>query len=90
MTIRADEWLEVEIPEGLMEEFEVCDDRGYGSVCGHIHELKPNQTADYIMANPESEIAKYFVDEYGETITAIHKELVREINRINERMGEQF
>lgn len=58
MTIRADEWLGVDIPADLMEEFEVCDDRGYGSVCGHIHELKPNQTADYIMANSTSELAK--------------------------------
>ena len=89
MTIRADEWLEVEIPEELMEEFEVCDDRGYGSVCGHIHELKPNQTADYISQNKTSELAKHFEDEYGVDLDN-REELTRYINFINEQMGEQF
>ena len=89
MTIRADEWLEVEIPEELMEEFEVCDDRGYGSVCGHIRELKPNQTADYITANRESELAKHFENEYGVDLNN-QEELIRYINFINEQMGEEF
>jgi len=89
MTIRADEWLEVEMPEELMEEFEVCDDRGYGSVCGHIHELKPNQTADYISQNKTSELAKHFEDEYGVDLDN-REELTRYINFINEQMGEQF
>ena len=89
MTIRADEWLEVEIPEELMEEFEVCDDRGYGSVCGHIHELKPNQTADYISQNKTSELAKYFEDEYGVDLDN-REELTRYINFINEQMGQEF
>ena len=89
MTIRADEWLEVEMPEELMEEFEVCDDRGYGNVCGHIHELKPNQTADYISQNKTSELAKHFEDEYGVDLDN-REELTRYINFINERMGEQF
>ena len=89
MTIRADEWLKVEIPEELMEEFEVCDDRGYGSVCGHIHELKPNQTADYITANRESELAKHFEDEYGVDLDN-REAIIKQINRINERMGQEF
>ena len=89
MTIRADEWLEVEIPEELMEEFEVCDDRGYGNVCGHIHELKPNQTADYISQNKTSELAKHFEDEYGVDLDN-REELTRYINFINEQMGEEF
>ncbi len=89
MTIRADEWLEVEIPEELMEEFEVCDDRGYGSVCGHIHELKPTQTADYISQNKTSELAKHFEDEYGVDLDN-REELTRYINFINEQMGEEF
>lgn len=89
MTIRADEWLEVDIPEELMEEFEVCDDRGYGSVCGHIHELKPNQTADYISQNKTSELAKHFEDEYGVDLDN-REELTRYINFINEQMGEEF
>ncbi len=89
MTIRADEWLEVEIPEELMEEFEVCDDRGYGSVCGHIHELKPNQTADYISQNKTSELAKHFEDEYGVDLDN-REELTRYINFINEQMGEEI
>ena len=72
-----------------MEEFEVCDDRGYGSVCGHIHELKPNQTADYISQNKTSELAKHFEDEYGVDLDN-REELTRYINFINERMGEQF
>ena len=89
MTIRADEWLEVEILEELMEEFEVCDDRGYGNVCGHIHELKPNQTADYISQNKTSELAKHFEDEYGVDLDNL-EELTRYINFINEQMGEEF
>ena len=89
MTIRADEWLEVEMPEDLMEEFEVCDDRGYGSVCGHIHELKPNQTADYITANRESELAKHFENEYGVDLNN-REAIIKHINRINERMGQEF
>ena len=89
MTIRADEWLEVEMPEELMEEFEICDDRGYGSVCGHIHELKPNQTADYIIQNKTSELAKHFEDEYGVDLNN-REELTRYINFINKQMGEEF
>ena len=89
MTIRADEWLDVYIPDELMEEFEVCDDRGYGSVCGHVYELKVEQTANYILANPTSELTKNCEDEYGVDITN-REELVKHINYINERMGEQF
>ncbi len=89
MTIRADEWLEVEIPEDLMEEVEYYSDRGHGYKCGSVYELKVEQTVDYIMANPTSEIAKNCEEEYGEDITN-REELTRHINWINEKMGEDI
>jgi predicted ATP-dependent protease len=89
MTIRADEWLEVEIPEDLMEEVEYYSDRGHGYKCGSVYELKVEQTVDYIMANPTSELAKNCEEEYGEDITN-REELTRHINWINEKMGEDI
>ena len=89
MTIRADEWLEVEIPEDLMEEVDFYSDRGHGYKCGSVYELKVEQTADYVTANRESELAKHFEEEYGEDITN-REALIRHINYINERMGEEI
>jgi len=87
--MRADEWLEVEIPEELMEEVEYYSDRGHGYKCGSVYELKVEQTVDYIMANPTSELAKNCEEEYGEDITN-REELTRHINWINEKMGEEI
>ena len=87
--MRADEWLEVEIPEELMEEVEFYSDRGHGYKCGSVYELKVEQTVDYIMANPTSELAKNCEEEYGEDITN-REELTRHINWINQRMGEEI
>ena len=87
--MRADEWLEVEIPEELMEEVEYYSDRGHGYKCGSVYELKVEQTVDYIMANPTSELAKNCEEEYGEDITN-REALIRHINYINERMGEEI
>ena len=87
--MRADEWLEVEIPEELMEEVEYYSDRGHGYKCGSVYELKPNQTADYITANRESELAKHFEDEYGVDLDN-REAIIKQINRINERMGQEF
>jgi predicted ATP-dependent protease len=89
MTIRADEWLEVEIPEELMEEVEYYSDRGHGYKCGSVYELRVEQTVDYIMANPTSELAKNCEEEYGEDITN-REALIRHINYINQRMGEEI
>jgi len=89
MTIRADEWLEVEIPEELMEEVDFYSDRGHGYKCGSVYELKVEQTVDYIMANPTSELAKNCEEEYGEDITN-REDLTRHINWINEKMGEEI
>jgi len=87
--MRADEWLEVEIPEELMEEVDFYSDRGHGYKCGSVYELKVEQTVDYIMANPTSEIAKNCEEEYGEDITN-REGLIRHINYINQRMGEEI
>ena len=87
--MRADEWLEVEIPEELMEEVEFYSDRGHGYKCGSVYELKVEQTVDYIMANPTSELAKNCEEEYGEDITN-REDLTRHINWINEKMGEEI
>ena len=87
--MRADEWLEVEIPEELMEEVEMYSDRGHGYKCGSVYELKVEQTVDYIMANPTSELAKNCEEEYGEDITN-REALIRHINYINQRMGEEI
>ena len=89
MTIRADEWLEVEIPEELMEEVDFYSDRGHGYKCGSVYELRVEQTVDYIMANPTSELAKNCEEEYGEDITN-REALIRNINYINQRMGEEI
>ena len=89
MTIRADEWLEVEIPEDLMEEVEYYSDRGHGYKCGSVYELRVEAVADYITANRESELAKHFEDEYGVDLNN-REELTRYINFINEQMGEEF
>jgi len=90
MTVHADDFLGVYIPSDLMEEVDYYGDRGHGCKCGSVYELRVEAVADYIMANEESEIAKYFKDEYGELITCIRKELVREIESINKRMGEDI
>ena len=87
--MRADEWLEVEIPEDLMEEVEFYSDRGHGYKCGSVYELRVEQTVDYIMANPTSELAKNCEEEYGEDITN-REALIRHINYINQRMGEEI
>ena len=87
--MRADEWLEVEIPEELMEEVDFYSDRGHGYKCGSVYELKVEQTADYVTANRESELAKHFEDEYGVDLNN-REELTRYINYINERMGEEI
>ena len=89
MAIRADEWLDVEIPEDLMEEVEYYSDRGHGYKCGSVYELRVEQTVDYIMANPTSELAKNCEEEYGEDITN-REALIRHINYINQRMGEEI
>ncbi len=87
--MRADEWLEVDIPEELMEEVEYYSDRGHGYKCGSVCELKVEQTVDYIMANPTSELTKNCEEEYGEDITN-REALTRHINYINQRMGEEI
>ena len=87
--MRADEWLEVEIPEELMEEVDFYSDRGHGYKCGSVYELKVEQTADYVTANRESELAKHFEDEYGVDLNN-REELTRHINYINQRMGEEI
>ena len=89
MAIRADEWLEVEIPEELMEEVDFYSDRGHGYKCGSVYEMRVEQTVDYIMANPTSELAKNCEEEYGEDITN-REALIRHINYINQRMGEEI
>jgi hypothetical protein len=87
--MRADEWLEVEIPEDLMEEVEFYSDRGHGYKCGSVCELKVEQTADYIIQNRTSELAKHFEDEGGVDLDNLEA-IIKQINYINERMGEEI
>ncbi len=89
MTVYADDWLEVYIPNDLLDEVEYYSDGGHGYKCGSVYELKVEQTVDYIMENPTSEIAKNCEEEYGEDITN-REELTRHINWINEKMGEDI
>ena len=87
--MRADEWLEVEIPEELMEEVEFYSDRGHGYKCGSVYELRVEAVADYITANRESELAKHFEDEGGVDLDN-REAIIKQINYINERMGEEI
>ncbi len=87
MTVHADDFLGVFIPSDLMEEVDYYGDRGHGCKCGSVYELRVEAVADYVMANRDSELAQNFVSE-GDVDLDNRDEIIKRINSINERMGE--
>jgi hypothetical protein len=87
MTVHADDFLGVYIPSELMEEVDYYGDRGHGCKCGSVYELRVEAVADYVMANRDSELAQNFVSE-GDVDLDNRDEIIKRINSINERMGE--
>ncbi len=87
MTVHADDFLGVYIPSHLMEEVDYYGDRGHGCKCGSVYELRVEAVADYVMANRDSELAQNFVSE-GDVDLDNRDEIIKRINSINERMGE--
>ena len=89
MTVYADDWLEVYIPNDLLDEVEYYSDGGHGYKCGSVFAMKHEETADYIMANRDSELAKHFVED-GAVDLANRGEVIKHINSINNWMGEDI
>jgi len=89
MTVYADDWLEVYIPSELLDEVEYYSDGGHGYKCGSVFAMKHEETADYIMNNQDSELAKYFVDDYGVDLND-RAEVIKRIDRLNVSMGEEI
>ena len=89
MTVYADDWLEVYIPNDLLDEVEYYSDGGHGYKCGSIFAMKHEETADYIMANHDSELAKHFVED-GAVDLDNRAEVIKHINSINNWMGEEI
>ena len=89
MTVHADDFLGIYIPSELMEEVDYYGDRGHGCKCGSVYELRVEAVADYVMANRDSELAQNFVSE-GDVDLDNRDEIIKRINSINERMGEDI
>jgi len=89
MTVHADDFLGVFIPSELMEESDYYGDSGHGCKCGSVYELRVEAVADYVMANRDSELAQNFVSE-GDVDLDNRDEIIKRINSINERMGEDI
>ena len=82
----ASEYLEIDIPAYLMIEQE-CG--GYGPIVARINELRPEETADYIIADPTSEIAQHFSDDIGVDITD-RADIMSACDIINTRMADRI
>ena len=89
MTVYADDWLEVYIPRDLLDEVEYYSDGGHGYKCGSVFAMKHEETADYIMNNQDSELAKHFVED-GAVDLDNRAEVIKHIDYINNRMGEDI
>jgi hypothetical protein len=89
MTVYADDWLEVYIPSDLLDEVEYYSDGGHGYKCGSVFAMKHEETADYIINNQDSELAQYFVDDYGVDLND-RAEVIKRIDRLNVLMGEEI
>jgi len=89
MTVYADDWLEVYIPSDLLDEVDYYSDGGHGYKCGSVFAMKHEETADYIINNQDSELAQYFVDDYGVDLND-RAEVIKRIDRLNVLMGEEI
>jgi hypothetical protein len=87
--MRANDWLGVYVPNDLMERVDYHSDGGHGYICGSIFALKHEETADYITTNRNSELAKHFEDDGGIDLND-RAEVIKHIQYVNERMGEDI
>jgi len=82
----ASEYLEIDIPAHLMDEVE-CG--GHGPIVARINELRPEETADYIITDPTSEIAQHFSNDIGVDITD-RADIMAACVIINDRMADRI
>jgi len=82
----ASEYLEIDIPAHLMDEVE-CG--GYGPIVARINELRPEETADFILTDPTSEIAQHFSNDIGVDITD-RADIMAACVIINDRMADRI
>ena len=85
----ADDYLGVYIPSNLLDKVDYYSDGGHGYICGSVFAMKHEETADYIMNNQDSELAQYFVDDYGVDLND-RAEVIKRIDRLNISMGEEI
>ena len=87
--MRANDYLGVYVPNDLMERVDYHSDGGHGYICGSNFAMMHEETADYIMANHDSELAKHFVED-GAVDLDNRAEVIKHIDYINRRMGEEI
>jgi len=89
MAVYADDYLGVYIPSNLLDKVDYYSDGGHGYICGSIFAMRHEETADYIMSNRDSELAKHFVED-GAVDLDNRAEVIKHIDYINNRMGEEI
>ena len=85
----ANDWLGVYIPSNLLGRVDYYSDGGHGYKCGSVYAMKHEETADYIMSNRNSELAKHFEDDGGIDLDN-RGEVIKHIQYVNESMGEEI
>jgi hypothetical protein len=85
----ADDWLGVYIPNKLLGRVDYYSDGGHGYKCGSVFAMKHEETANYIMSNRDSELAKHFADDGGIDLDN-RGEVIKHIQYVNESMGEEI
>ena len=85
----ANDWLGVYIPNNLLDRVDYYSDGGHGYKCGSVFAMKHEETADYIMSNRDSELAKHFEDDGGIDLDN-RAEVIKHIQYVNESMGEEI
>jgi len=85
----ADDWLGVYIPSNLLGRVDYYSDGGNGYKCGSVFAMKHEETANYIMSNRDSELAKHFEDDGGIDLDN-RSEVIKHIQYVNESMGEEI
>ena len=85
----ANDWLGVYIPSNLLGRVDYYSDGGHGYKCGSVFAMKHEETANYIMSNRDSELAKHFEDDGGIDLDN-RVEVIKHIQYVNESMGEEI
>ena len=87
--MNADDWLGVYIPNNLLGRVDYYSDGGHGYKCGSVFAMKHEETANYIMSNRDSELAKHFEDDGGIDLSN-RSEVIKHIDYVNNAMGEDI